>query len=154
VPERRQEVTTEGGLDVITHKDALRRSIQRLTAVNVPVSLFVDPDIAQIQACSDLKAPYIELHTGQYCEAFEAGIGVQEALNALHAAALETQHLGVKLNAGHGLHYGNVRPILELPGLIELNIGHSIIAEAVFIGLGPAVSKMKSILVEHSPNTN
>lgn len=151
VPERRQEVTTEGGLDVITHRDALGRSIQRLTAVNVPVSLFVDPDIAQIQASADLKAPYIELHTGQYCEAFEAGIGVQEALNALHAAALEAQRLGIKLNAGHGLHYGNVRPILELPGLIELNIGHSIIAEAVFIGLGSAVSKMKSILVEHFP---
>jgi pyridoxine 5-phosphate synthase len=78
-------------------------------------------------------------------------VGVQQALKALHEAALDAQRWGLKLNAGHGLHYGNVRPILELPGLIELNIGHSIIAEAVFMGLGPAVAKMKSILVEHSP---
>jgi pyridoxine 5-phosphate synthase len=148
VPERRQEVTTEGGLDVLGHREALLRTIERLTAVNVPVSLFVDPDPQQIQASYELGTPYIELHTGKYCEAFEAGEGVQQELQALKESAILAQHLGVKLNAGHGLHYGNVRPILELEGLIELNIGHSIIAEAVFVGLGPAVAKMKQILSE------
>ena len=150
VPERRQEVTTEGGLDVLGHREALLRTIERLTAVNVPVSLFVDPDPQQIQASYELGSPYIELHTGKYCEAFEAGTGVQAELQALKESANLAQGLGLGLNAGHGLHYGNVRPILELEGLVELNIGHSIIAEAVFIGLGSAVAKMKHILSEKS----
>lgn len=150
VPERRQEVTTEGGLDVLGHREALLRTIERLTAVNVHVSLFVDPDPQQIQASYELGSPYIELHTGKYCEAFEAGTGVQAELQALKESAILAQRLGLGLNAGHGLHYGNVRPILELEGLVELNIGHSIIAEAVFMGLGPAVAKMKHILSEKS----
>jgi pyridoxine 5-phosphate synthase len=150
VPERRQEVTTEGGLDVITHQASLKRSIQRLQAVKVPVSLFVDPDPAQLEMSAALGALYVELHTGRYCEAFETGQGLEAELKALQVAALQAQRLGLRLNAGHGLHYGNVRPILELPGLIELNIGHSIIAEAVFMGLGPAVTKMKAILANQA----
>jgi len=146
VPERRQEVTTEGGLDVIGHREALSRTVDRLSALNIPVSMFIDPDEAQIHATQAMGAPYIELHTGRYCEAFEEGLNIQAELDALYDAATYASTLGLKVNAGHGLHYGNVRPILAMPNLIELNIGHSLIAEAVFMGLGPAVRKMKDIL--------
>jgi pyridoxine 5-phosphate synthase len=146
VPERRAEVTTEGGLDVIANRVALAETIARLTDVGVPVSLFVDPDTAQIQASAEISAPFIELHTGQYCEVFEETGNPEAELAILFKAAEQAKRLGLGLNAGHGIHFGNVRPILALPSLVELNIGHSLIAEAIFMGLGPAVAKMKAIL--------
>ena len=146
VPERRQEVTTEGGLNVIANRQALAETIKRLADVGVPVSLFVDPDTAQIEASAEIGSPYIELHAGQYCEVFEETGSPEAELAVLFAAAAQAKLLGMGLNAGHGLHFGNVRPILALPNLIELNIGHSLIAEAIFMGLGPAVAKMKAIL--------
>jgi pyridoxine 5-phosphate synthase len=152
VPEKRQEVTTEGGLDVLNHREELGKSLIRLERCHIPVSLFVDPDEAQLEACVALGVPYVELHTGRYCEAVEVGHNIEVELEALMNAARFCQRKGLKLNAGHGLHYGNVRPILDLPGLIELNIGHSLIAEAVFMGLGPAVAKMKAILQEPRPH--
>lgn len=151
VPERRQELTTEGGLDVAGHLSALTQSVEQMQAVGIEVSLFVDPDEAQIKASYATGASFIELHTGRYCQLYEqatASSAFLEELEALKAAALLAGELGLKVNAGHGLHYGNVRPILALPGLIELNIGHSLIAEALFIGLGPAVAQMKTILNE------
>jgi pyridoxine 5-phosphate synthase len=152
VPERRQEITTEGGLDVVGLEPELTHSIAQLNAVGIVVSLFVDPDFEQIKACHRTGAAFIELHTGRYCEAFETGEGLTAQLDALHQGAQQALDLGLRVNAGHGLHYGNVRPILALPGLEELNIGHSLIAEAIFIGLGPAVARMKTILAgEPSP---
>jgi pyridoxine 5-phosphate synthase len=148
VPERRAELTTEGGLNVLAQQEALAHTTQRLAAVGVAVSLFVDPDEAQIRASHALGAPFVELHTGRYCEVFESTGQPTAELEALFAAARLSQGLGLGLNAGHGLHFGNVRPILALPGLVELNIGHSLIAEAIFMGLGPAVAKMKAILAE------
>lgn len=146
VPERRQEVTTEGGLDVITHHDALKLTVQRLQGVGIAVSLFVDPNTPQLEATHATGAVFVELHTGRYCEAFEHGHNMEAELEALMQAAHTTHALGMGLNAGHGLHTGNVRPILELPHLVELNIGHSLVAESVFIGLGEAVQQMKRIL--------
>lgn len=148
VPERRQELTTEGGLDVVGQEAALTGTVHRLNEVGILVSLFVDADAAQIEATHRTGAAFIELHTGQYCEAFEAGEQIPQTLAALHEGARYALELGLRVNAGHGLHTGNVRPILSLPGLEELNIGHSLIAEAIFIGLGPAVQRMKAILSE------
>lgn len=146
VPERRQELTTEGGLDVINQREALSQTVHRLNAVGILVSLFVDADPHQIEACQTTGAPFIELHTGPYCEAFEATGQIDAELARLTAAAQQALQLGLRVNAGHGLHYGNVRPVLGLPGLEELNIGHSLVAEAIFIGLGPAVRQMKDLL--------
>jgi pyridoxine 5-phosphate synthase len=148
VPERRQEVTTEGGLDVVTHKQALRETIARLADVGVPVSLFVDPDSAQVEMSASIGSAFIELHTGTYCQVFDETGQPDAELQALFEAAELAKTLGLGLNAGHGLHFGNVRPVLLLPGLVELNIGHSLIAEAIFMGLGPAVAKMKTILAD------
>lgn len=151
VPERRQELTTEGGLDVVSYEQALRETVEKLQAEGILVSLFVDPDAEQLQASLQTGAKYVELHTGAYCEAFEDMASTEPHLEALHKAAVFCQEVKLGLNAGHGLHYGNVRPILSLPGLQELNIGHSIIAEAIFVGLGPAVRQMKAILDAGSP---
>jgi pyridoxine 5-phosphate synthase len=146
VPERRQEITTEGGLDVVRFGDALKETVQRLQEVGIEASLFVDPDTAQLEASKATGATFVELHTGRYCEAFEQGQGIEAELTALMQASHSAHALGLGLNAGHGLHTGNVRPILDLPHLVELNIGHSIIADAVFMGLGEAVQQMKQIL--------
>lgn len=148
VPERRQELTTEGGLDVARHQEAIAESVQALQAVQIPVSLFVEPDCAQLDAAKYTGAEFVELHTGRYCELFEDSGSIEGELQRLHTAARYCQEIGLLLNAGHGLHYGNVRPVLDLPGLIELNIGHSIVAEAIFVGLGPAVAQMKRILLQ------
>jgi pyridoxine 5-phosphate synthase len=146
VPERRQELTTEGGLDVLSHQTALQTTVTRLQAEGIITSLFVDPNAEQVKASQQTGAAFVELHTGKYCEAYEAIEETAPYLNELFEAAALCKHLKLGLNAGHGLHYGNVRPVLSLPGLVELNIGHSIIAEAIFIGLGPAVQRMKHIL--------
>lgn len=138
VPERRQEVTTEGGLDVLAQMEGLAPKISHLKAANIRVSLFIDPDEAQIRAASTLGAPVIELHTGAYAESAS-----DEALTRLRNAANLALSLGLELHAGHGLTTANIGPIAALSGLRELNIGHFIIGEAVFVGLGQAITLMR-----------
>lgn len=145
VPERRQELTTEGGLDVISHQASIHENTQRLQDAGIKVSLFIDADAAQVEASKATSAAIIEFHTGPYCEAF--GSPQQQAkLTLLMQAAAQAVSLGIEVNAGHGLNYENVQPILSLPGLWELNIGHSLVSESVFTGLGPAVRRMKDLI--------
>lgn len=145
VPERREELTTEGGLDVVTHEAAVRAAIQKLQDAGIRVSLFIDPDPRQIEQAHRLGATVIELHTGAYAE---AGPAEQPAhLERLGAAVASGVGLGLRVNAGHGLHYDNVAPIAAMPGISELNIGHAIVARAVFDGLETAVRDMKACLI-------
>jgi pyridoxine 5-phosphate synthase len=140
VPERREELTTEGGLDAAGQIGTLKPTIQALQAEGVCVSLFISPDIQQVEAAAKLGAPYIELHTGAYANATGAAKDAEVA--RLKAAALRAVELGIKVNAGHGLDYENLKPVLALPHLDTLNIGHSIICRAVFVGLNKAVREM------------
>jgi len=142
VPEKRQELTTEGGLDVEGQIDRAIKFVKPLIEKNIEVSFFIDPDIHQISAVSKTGAPFIELHTGRYSEVF--GTDEEEkAFNDLKGAAIFAQNFGLKVNAGHGLNYHNVKRMHEIPNLVELNIGHSIIARAIFVGLEQAVKEMK-----------
>ncbi|GMQ97035.1 MAG: pyridoxine 5'-phosphate synthase [Gammaproteobacteria bacterium] len=147
VPERREELTTEGGLDVSGQLDRIRDACTRLGAVGIQVSLFIDPKPEQIEAARDAGAPVIEVHTGHYANADCDTTLAREFQRIEHAVALGLE-LGLKVNAGHGLHYDNVQSIAALRGISELNIGHAIIARAVFTGLGEAVRKMKSIMTD------
>ena len=140
VPERRAEVTTEGGLDAAGQGEALRPSIARLGAAGIRVSLFVDPDPAQLHAAAALGAPVVELHTGAYA-AGRAG-----ELARLEAAARLADSLGLECHAGHGLNFDNVGPIAALPGVRELNIGHFLIGQAVFDGLAPVLARMRALM--------
>jgi len=144
VPERREEVTTEGGLDVVTHRAAVARSIERLQASGISVSLFLDPDARQIELARQLGADAVELHTGQY--ALSKGSAQQEQLVALTTAGKQIIELGMHLHAGHGLNYHNVVPVARIPQMRELNIGHSIVSRAVLVGLKRAVSEMKRLI--------
>lgn len=144
VPERREEVTTEGGLDIITHRLAVTRAIARLREAGVTVSLFIDADPAQIRAARELGAEAIELHTGQY--ALACGAARQTELTKLMAGGKLAVELGLRLHAGHGLNYQNVRPVAAIPGMWELNIGHSIISRAVLVGMERAVREMKALV--------
>ena len=144
VPESRQEVTTEGGLDVAGQGARVRDAVAALAGAQIRVSLFIDPDQAQIEAARRAGAPVIELHTGAYADA--AGGGRARELERLRAASKFAASLGLTVNAGHGLNYQNVEPIAAIPEIIELNIGHSIIARAVFEGLGAAVREMKALM--------
>ncbi len=146
VPEKREERTTEGGLDVVTPSDSLRRACQRLGAAGIPVALFVDPTREAVKATHALGAPALELHTGDYCEAVASRAAIE--LDRLAVAAEDAAALGLHVAAGHGLDYPNVRPVALLPGIAELNIGHSIIARAVMVGLEQAVRDMLAILRE------
>ncbi|HCI13996.1 MAG: pyridoxine 5'-phosphate synthase [Gallionellales bacterium GWA2_60_142] len=146
VPERREELTTEGGLDVVRYFDAVKSATERCTAAGIRVSLFIDPDMKQIDAAHRIGAPVIELHTGSYADADSVPERAHE-LERIRAAAAHAHALGIQVNAGHGLHYHNVQDIVAIPGIVELNIGHAIIAESVFIGLDAAVRKMKALLV-------
>lgn len=146
VPERRQEVTTEGGLDVVSDPSRVQRAIESLQAENIMVSLFVDPDLSQIEAAARLGAQAVELHTGTY--ALAKGDAQQHELQRLIDAGRRTIELGMKLHAGHGLNYWNVQPVARIDAMRELNIGHSIIARAVFTGLKEAVADMKRLIVE------
>lgn len=146
VPERRQELTTEGGLDVVGHKGHLKATCGELAAAGIRVSLFIEPDRAAIDAVLDTGAPIIELHTGTYADA--TGEAEQHELNRLRTAAVYAAAKGLQVNAGHGLHYGNVKPVAAIPVIRELNIGHSIIARALIVGLGEAVREMKAALDE------
>ena len=150
VPEKREEVTTEGGLDVISNRSVLL-PMEKLQASGIRVSLFIDPDPKQIEASADCGADDIELHTGSYAHAFnrhgQNGIkDVDSEYNRLHQASEMAHRLGLKVNAGHGLNYHNTRQICHLPHLEELNIGHSIISRAVFDGLHQAVREMRELI--------
>lgn len=145
VPEKREELTTEGGLDVVSHKDYLKNYISELNEKGIIVSLFIDPDFKQVKASAETGAQYIELHTGQYAEAFNT-IEEDAAYKNLEEATSLAYELGLRINAGHGLNYQNTRRILKIKHLEELNIGHSIISRAVFTGLDRAVKDMKYLL--------
>lgn len=147
VPEKRQEVTTEGGLDVVGQPEKLRDACRRLSEAGILVSLFIDPDEAQIDAAVAAGAPYIEIHTGAYADA-ESEAAQQEELARIARAATYAAAKGLKVNAGHGLTYHNVKPIAALPEMHELNIGHAIIGRAVMVGLKEAVADMKRLMLE------
>ncbi len=145
VPERREELTTEGGLDVVRHFDAVQAATRRCTEAGIRVSLFIDPETAQLEAAKQAGAPVVEIHTGKYADA--ASIPEREhELARIRQAAAHGHALGLQVNGGHGLNYHNVQPIVAIPNIAELNIGHAIVAEAVFIGLEQAVRKMKALL--------
>lgn len=146
VPERRQEVTTEGGLDVAGQKRRIANAIKRFHAKKIKVSLFIDPDPAQVEASAAVGADMIELHTGAYANA-RADRALARELNRLKKAAELAARKGLKVCAGHGLNYHNIEPIVQIPQIEEVNIGHSIISRAIFTGLEIAVRDMKSLLV-------
>ena len=145
VPEKREEVTTEGGLDVVGHFEDVRKATQELTAIGCDVSLFIDADFAQIDAAVACGAPTIEIHTGAYADA-ETPEQQQAELERIVKGVEYAGSKGLVVNAGHGLHLENVTPIAQIPQIHELNIGHSIIADAVFIGLAEAVKQMKAVI--------
>ncbi len=146
VPERREELTTEGGLDVVRHFDAVQAATRRCTEAGIRVSLFIDPEDKQLEAAKKLGAPVVEIHTGKYADADSLREREHE-LERIRQAVAHGPALGLQVNAGHGLNYHNVQPIVAIPHIAELNIGHAIIAEAVFIGLEQAVKNMKALLV-------
>lgn len=146
VPEQRAELTTEGGLDVLGHFALIQAATNRLGAAGIRVSIFIDPDPAQLDAVAKLAAPVIELHTGAYADAPPARQAHE--LARLQHAARHAAGLGLVVNAGHGLHYHNVQAIAAIPEIVELNIGHAIIARAVFEGMAPAVREMKRLMCE------
>ena len=147
VPEKRTEVTTEGGLDVAGQLAKVQAAISRLAAVGTQVSLFIDADHVQIDAAVAVGAPYIEIHTGRYADATSMAEQLEE-LARIQEAARYAHGLGLRVNAGHGLHYHNVKPIAAIPEMEELNIGHAIIGRAVFEGLPAAVAEMKRLMIE------
>jgi pyridoxine 5-phosphate synthase len=146
VPEKREEVTTEGGLDVLANQNAIRAACSRLADHGIRTSLFIDPDPEQLDAALSVGAPVVELHTGAYAEA--TGAAVEAELKRIQAAAEYGNRIGLIVNAGHGLHYDNVTAIAKIAEIVELNIGHSIIARAVFDGLAVAVAEMKRLMLE------
>ncbi len=145
VPEKRQEITTEGGLDVVGQSGALQGAVRELRGAGIVVSLFIDPDLAQVRAARRLGVEAVEIHTGMYCTAFQAGRHAEE-LEKIRAAGAYASGAGLKAFAGHGLDLRNVVPILGLPEFEEFNIGHSIVARAVFVGLGQAVREMADLI--------
>jgi pyridoxine 5-phosphate synthase len=148
VPERRQELTTEGGLDVAGQMDKMRDACTRLGEAGIRVSLFIDADPRQLDAAKAVGAPVIEIHTGRFADAEDRA--VQEELARIRRAVEYGVGIGLRVNAGHGLHYHNVQAIAALPGIEELNIGHAIVAQALFSGWEPAVREMKRLMVEAS----
>ncbi len=144
VPEKREELTTEGGLDVASHRQKIREAVQRLQGIGLRVSLFIDPEPAQIEASREAGAHGIEIHTGAYCNA--VGIERDKQLQAIVEAAKLAQSLGLEVHGGHGLNYDNVLPVGKIPEIVELNIGHSIIARAVIVGIEQATREMKDLL--------
>lgn len=147
VPEKREEITTEGGLDVLGHYKTVEQAVKRLSAMGSEVSLFIDPDFDQIDAARAIGAPAIELHTGCYADAANE-ILQQEELKRIQRAAQHAFNLGLIVNAGHGLHYHNVKSIAKIKELHELNIGHAIIARALFCGLKEAIRQMRELMQE------
>ena len=147
VPEKREELTTEGGLDVDGALPALAPTVGRLQSLGVEVSLFIDPDPAQVAAAAKTKARAVELHTGAFAQAFKTNASAAEReIRRLRAAAAQANQLNLKVNAGHGLNYQNIASIHKVPHLAELNIGHSIVSRSVVVGLGAAVQEMLRLL--------
>ncbi|MBI5613191.1 MAG: pyridoxine 5'-phosphate synthase [Gammaproteobacteria bacterium] len=142
VPERREELTTEGGLDVVAHQATITAACRRLAAAGVRVSLFIDAEPAQVEAAAAAGAPLIELHTGPYADAADPVAELARIELAVQAA----RELGLRVNAGHGLNYHNVQAVAAIPGIDELNIGHAIVARAVFSGIAEAVREMKRLM--------
>jgi pyridoxine 5-phosphate synthase len=145
VPEKREEVTTEGGLDIVGQIDRIREVVAKLQGANIPVSLFIDAETAQIEASVKVEAKFIELHTGRYAEAKDEATRQQE-LAVLASGCEQAIQAGLRVNAGHGLTYWNVYPVASLPGMEELNIGHTIVSRAVLVGMERAVREMKQAM--------
>lgn len=145
VPEKREELTTEGGLDVASQTGKMTEACQKLAEANVRVSLFIDADKKQIDAAAEVKAPVIEIHTGHYADL--KGLAQHQEFERIKAGVLYAKSLGLHVNAGHGLHYHNVHAIAALEDIEELNIGHAIISQALFCGLDTAVKEMKALML-------
>jgi pyridoxine 5-phosphate synthase len=145
VPEKRQEITTEGGLEVARDLERVTAAVKKLSAAGIRVALFIAPDLAQIEAARRSGAPVIELHTGAYADA--TGSAQARELERLSTAAKRAANLGLEVHAGHGLTYNNVTPVATIPEIVELNIGHCIIARAIFVGLDSAVRDMKALMI-------
>lgn len=147
VPENRHELTTEGGLDVLGQRARLREVCARLAQAGILVSLFIDPEAAQIDAAQGLGVPAIELHTGKFADAANVQAATDELVR-ITRAAIHAQTLGLRVNAGHGLHYANVQAIARIAPIVELNIGHAIVAQALFSGFSAAVREMKRLMTQ------
>jgi len=150
VPERRQEITTEGGLEVAAQVAALSETRRRLNDAGIAVSLFIAPDPAQVEAAARVGSQFVELHTGSFAEHYAEPAARQRELERLVAAARQAHALGLRVNAGHGLNYVNLPALWAVPHLVELNIGHSIISRAVFTGLDRAVREMLALMAGYS----
>lgn len=151
VPEKREELTTEGGLDVLGQESKIREATAHLKQHQMEVSLFIDPDLKQIEAAARCEAPAIEIHTGAYADA-KTEMEREEELQRIIEASRFAHQLGLIVNAGHGLNYQNVQAIARIPEINELNIGHGIVARAIFMGLEPAVREMKRLMIEARNN--
>ena len=147
VPERREELTTEGGLDVVRYFQQVRHACVKLADAGIRVSLFIDADVAQIEATVQAGAPAIEIHTGHYSDA-QADGKCENELERIRTAVATGLERGLQVNAGHGLHYLNVQPVAAMAGISELNIGHAIVAHALFVGFAQAVREMKALMLE------
>ena len=149
VPERRQEVTTEGGLDAVKNERALTATRKRMTDAGIEVSLFIAPDLEQVEAAARVGGEFIELHTGAFAEGFGKLRERERELKRLIAAAELAHGLGLRVNAGHGLNYENLTTLFKVPHLVELNIGHSIVSRSVFVGVGRAVKEMLAVMKKY-----
>jgi len=145
VPEKRSELTTEGGLDVAGQLDRVKQACSRLRAAGIRVSLFIDPERTQVEAARQAGAAVVEIHTGTYADA-QAASAIETELERVRDAAAYASGIGLKVNAGHGLHYHNVHAIAAIPQIVELNIGHAIVAHALFVGFAEAVREMKALM--------
>lgn len=145
VPEKREELTTEGGLDVSGNFERIMAACEQLESAGIRVSLFVDPDVEQLDACAAAGAPVVELHTGAYADATTAA-AAEDEYQRIAAAAAHAHAIGLRVHAGHGLHYQNTQRIALIPQIVELNIGHAIVARAVLDGFDTAVSEMKALM--------
>jgi pyridoxine 5-phosphate synthase len=150
VPERREERTTEGGLDVVSNFNQVQKAVQKLSDAGIRVSLFIGPEITQIDAAKKMGAPVIELHTGAFADAEDLADKAYE-LQRVKESVAHALKLGLVVNAGHGLHYHNVHEVASIDGLEELNIGHAIVAHALFVGWDNAVREMKALMKEFAP---
>ena len=146
VPEKREELTTEGGLDAVGGHNHLKPVVAELGRAGIRVSLFIDPDAKQLDAAVDLGAPVVELHTGRYCEVEGEERGKE--LDRIVAAAAHAEKIGLECHAGHGLNYETVGPVAAIPNLVELNIGHFLVGEAIFVGFAEAIRKMRAAMDE------
>ena len=149
VPERRQEVTTEGGLDVVGNLQGITETRKKMNDAGIEVSLFIAPSLGQVEAAARTGSQFIELHTGAFAEAFDSERERNAELERLVAAANSAHSMGVKVNAGHGLNYHNLRVLYRVPHLVELNIGHSIVSRAIFVGMVGAVKEMLALMMDY-----